>query len=191
MARKMSLKVEWDPKGGNFWHLSAAITESKHRMQAMSPIHQKLYQSEDVSFVGMRGYIRELVDYLRDSFGGYNKIEFKLNVSQIDVDISQTISIGLILNEAITNCIQHAFDSQTKCIVAIQMKLLDNNMIYLEIADNGKGMSAGQDLRFSQSMGMRLIRGLSEQIGGTMTIRSHSGFVLSTTFPKIRILHSA
>jgi two-component system, sensor histidine kinase PdtaS len=169
----------------------AAITESKHRMQAMSLIHQKLYQSDDVSFVGMQGYIRELVDYLQESFGGVKKIQFKLNIEELDLDISQAIPIGLILNEAITNCIQHAFDSQMKCIVAVQMNLLDNNMICLEIADNGKGMSSDQDLRFSQSMGMRLIRGLTEQIGGTLTINSRNGFILSTTFPKLRILQSA
>ena len=161
----------------------AAISQSRHRMQAMSLIHQKLYQSENLTYVGMPEYIRELINYIRNSFPTGSKIRFDLEIDPIDLDISQAIPIGLILNEAITNCLKHAFENQEDCFIKIQMKRREKNHIYLEIADNGKGLSPDQNNTFAESMGMRLIRGLIEQIGGKLTIRNENGLVLSTTFP--------
>jgi two-component system, sensor histidine kinase PdtaS len=168
----------------------AAISESRHRMQAMSLIHQKLYQSDNVASVAMPDYIRELIEYLRNSSISGNRIHFELNIDPIDLDISQAIPVGLILNEAVTNCIKHAFDSQAGSRIKIEMKKKENNDIYLEIADNGRGLSAEQNNSFSQSMGMRLIRGLIEQLGGKLTIRNDNGLVLSTSFQQDLILKS-
>jgi two-component system, sensor histidine kinase PdtaS len=168
----------------------AAISESRHRMQAMSLIHQKLYQSENVAFVGMQGYIRELVSYLDSSFNTGKKIHFDLDIDPIDMDISQAIPVGMILNEAITNSIKHAFADQSNGIIIINMKVLPHQMILFEIGDDGKGMMIDQNAAFNQSMGMRLIRGLIEQIGGELTIRNDKGFMLSTTFQQNLILKS-
>jgi two-component system, sensor histidine kinase PdtaS len=166
----------------------AAISESRHRMQAMSLIHQKLYQSENVAFVAMSDYIHELIEYLRNSSIFGNRIRFELNIDPIDLDISQAIPIGLILNEAVTNCIKHAFDGQSDSLIKIDMKKREKDDIYLEIADNGKGLSAEQNNTFSRSMGMRLIHGLIEQLGGKLTIRNENGLVLSTTFKQDLVL---
>jgi two-component sensor histidine kinase len=166
----------------------AAISESRHRMQAMSLIHQKLYQSENVAFVAMPDYIRELIEYLRNSSISGNRIRFELNIDPIDLDISQAIPVGLILNEAVTNCIKHAFNDQSDSMIKIEMKKREKDDIYLEVADNGKGLSAEQNNTFSQSMGMRLIHGLIEQLGGKLTIRNDNGLILSTTFKQDLVL---
>jgi two-component system, sensor histidine kinase PdtaS len=159
-----------------------AFSESRQRMQAMSLIHQKLYQSENVAFVVMPEYIGELIEYLKNSSLVSNKIRFELDIDPIDLDISQAIPIGLVINEAVTNCIKHAFDNRSDCRICINMKGKENDNIYLEIADNGKGLLPEQNIAFSQSLGMRLICGLIEQIGGKLSILSENGLVLSTTF---------
>jgi two-component system, sensor histidine kinase PdtaS len=166
----------------------AAISESRHRMQAMSLIHQKLYQSDNVAFVAMPGYIRELVDYLDVSFNARQKIEFVLNIDPIDLDISQAIPVGLILNEAVTNCIKHAFTDQPNGTIRVSMKALPDGMIALEISDNGKGLPADFDFTTSQSMGIRLIRGLIEQIGGELNFSDKDGCRIATTFKQDLVL---
>jgi two-component system, sensor histidine kinase PdtaS len=168
----------------------AAISESRHRMQAMSLIHQKLYQSENVAFVAMPGYIRELVDYLDLSFNTRQKITFELDIDPIDLDISQAIPVGLILNEAVTNCIKHAFADQPNGTIGISMNALPDGMIALEIIDNGKGLPADFDFTTSQSMGIRLIRGLIEQIGGELNFSDKGGCRIATTFKQDLVLRA-
>ncbi len=57
-----------------------AVAESQQRIQAMSLVHQKLYQSDNLSAINMAEYIHELVDCLKDSFGTGNTILFNLDI---------------------------------------------------------------------------------------------------------------
>src|SRR5450432_3745095 len=166
----------------------AAISESRHRMQAMSLIHQKLYQSENAAFVAMPTYIRELVDYLDMSFNVGQRIRFELEIDPIDLDISQAIPVGLILNEAVTNCIKHAFKDRPNGIIRIAMKDLMDELVFLEISDNGKGLPPDFDFTTSQSLGIRLIRGLIEQIGGELNFSDRDGCRIATTFRQDLVL---
>src|SRR5690606_36296463 len=84
------------------------MRENQHRVYAMSLIHQKLYQSENVALIDMPVYVSELVDYLRHSFDT-SHIRFELQVAPVKLDVSQTVPLGLILNEAVTNAIKYAF----------------------------------------------------------------------------------
>jgi two-component system, sensor histidine kinase PdtaS len=168
----------------------AAMSESRHRMQAMSLIHQKLYSSDNLALVNMPNYIKELVEYLGTSFRSQKQISFELAVDPIDLDISQAIPVGLILNEAITNAIKHAFANKKDGKIMISMKYLPAQGIDLRIRDNGSGLAAGIDLPAEGSMGMRLIEGLVGQIDGTLTIKNERGFGLFILFHQDRALRA-
>ena len=86
-----------------------AIHDSQHRVHAMSLIHQKLYNTENVSSIDMSSYIRELASYLRDSFNTGQRIRFEFDIAPLELDVSQAVPVGLILNEAVTNSIKYAF----------------------------------------------------------------------------------
>ena len=86
-----------------------AIQESQRRMHAMSLIHQKLYQSENVGVIDMRAYINEFISYLKDIFETGSSIRFEQDVDPIKLDVGQAVPVGLILNEVITNSIKYAF----------------------------------------------------------------------------------
>lgn len=167
-----------------------AIAESKHRVQAMSLVHQKLYQFENTTFVNMQAYITEFVDYLKTCFNLDNTINFDLHIDIIELDVSQAIPVSLILNEAITNAIKYAFTNIEKGIIFIIMKHgIDDNVI-LEIHDNGKGLPPGFDVAKGDSMGIRLMKGLVKQIGGTMFLKSEQGMSIRIEFKKDIILKS-
>ncbi|MHA4846985.1 sensor histidine kinase [Flavitalea antarctica] len=86
-----------------------AIHDSQHRLQAMSLIHQKLYNTDNVSSIEMSVYIRELVTYLCDSFDTGPLIRFAYDIKPVEIDIGHAVPLGLILNESITNTIKYAF----------------------------------------------------------------------------------
>ncbi len=160
----------------------AAISESRHRMQAMSLIHQKLYQSENTTSVNMQTYITELSDYLKTSFNNGKEINFLSNVDEILLDISQAIPIGLILNEVITNAIKYAFEGREAGNIQIKMLCIDGSKILLEIKDNGVGLPDDFNIQISDSMGMRLMKGLVKQINGNLFIANDSGVKLVIDF---------
>lgn len=160
-----------------------AIRDSQRRVQAISLIHQRLYQTENVSAIDMHVYIRELVHYLKESFTDGRHIQFDLSIADLPLDVSQAVPIGLILNEAITNAFKYAFPGERSGTIRIEMGQQHDTTYFLNIADNGVGMSSDIMQNREGSLGMSLMRGLSEELGGQFNIISGSdGTLISITF---------
>ncbi len=157
-----------------------AISESQDRVQAMSLIHKKLYQSDHVSFINMQEYILELVEYLRDGFDTGQRIRFNTDIEALDLDVTQAIPIGLILNEAITNSIKYAFPDQRAGIISITLRKLQTPLLELLISDDGIGVSAGTEGR--PGLGMSLMKGLSAEIDAELLIDGNAGTSIRMSF---------
>ena len=159
-----------------------AIQESRHRMQVISLLHQKLYQVENSNLIDVGVYITEVVNYLKESFRGNNHLHFELKTDSIVLDISQAVSIGLILNEAITNCIKYAFPNNRIGNIAVTLKEEGEGWLLLTIADNGVGIQNEFDLSQSKSLGMQLMQTLSDQLDGKFNIENNNGTVVKVHF---------
>jgi two-component sensor histidine kinase len=167
-----------------------AIHDSQHRVQAMSLIHQKLYSAESVSSIEVSFYIRELVSYLTDSFNVGQRIRFELAIDPVEMDVSQAVPLGLILNEAITNSIKYAFPGGRDGVIAISLLNTSAYHYLLCISDNGIGMPANYDKR-TNSLGMSLMKGLSEDLDGNFSIENHNGTTIKITFMNDLAVHRA
>jgi len=157
-----------------------AIRESRYRMQAISLIHQKLYQSDNMALIDMRNYINELIVFLKDGFSDVNRIKFDLQIAPVKLDVAQSVPVGLILNEAITNAIKYAFTGNGTIIVSLQPA--DTGYLTLVIADNGKGFPEGEIPTQRGSMGMMLMHTLAEQLDGSLHIESRHGVAITISF---------
>lgn len=158
-----------------------AISESRHRMQAISLIHQKLYQSDNMALTEMPHYIRELVSYLQDPGSG---IRFELAIDDVSLDVSQSVPVGLILNEAITNAIKYAFPGGGRGVVRVSLLYNTEGLLELTVKDNGVGLPEGFDMNRHVSMGMMLMRTLSEQLEGRIIIKNNAGTAVTVIFKR-------
>lgn len=158
-----------------------ALADSRHRIQAMSIMHQKLYQSEDMSSVNISEYIHELISHLRSSFHTRQSIQFRLDIDPVQLNASYCIPIGLILNEAITNSIKYAFPDERAGQVSISLKR-DQTSIVVTISDNGIGLPAGFDINNPHTMGLRLMNGLSQDLEGELRIINDKGATIIVEF---------
>ncbi|WP_276483054.1 sensor histidine kinase [Paraflavitalea pollutisoli] len=159
-----------------------ALAESQQRIQAMSLVHQKLYQSDNLSAINMAAYIHELVDYLKDSFHTGRTIRFNLRIEPVALNISQCIPLGLILNEAITNAIKYAFpDKREGRIDVVLEKTLPDHYI-LSIKDNGVGLPPCFDPEKSRTLGMKLMRGLSGDLDTSLQLIHDNGTEIRLDF---------
>ncbi len=160
----------------------AAIQESRERMQAISIIHQKLYKMDSGAMVNLWSYIYELVENLKNSFLDSGRIEFKISVADISLDVSQLVPLGLILNEAITNAIKYAYEPHENGYVWVSVQFIDERRVQLKIADQGKGLPAGMDLEEPGSLGIKLIRLFSKQLESDVQFINGRGLEISLTF---------
>jgi two-component sensor histidine kinase len=158
-----------------------AIEISRQRIYAMSLIHQKIYQSEDIKTVDMTNYIPEFIGYLRESFGNPAHIQFQLTIDPVKLDVSQAIPIALIVNEAVTNAIKYAFPDRRPGTITILLQQLEDHM-KLTVKDNGVGMDQVLlDIELN-SLGIQLMKGLAREINGAISFDIDQGTRISLIF---------
>jgi two-component sensor histidine kinase len=160
-----------------------AIETSQNRIYSMSLIHQKLYQSDDIQTIDMAVYIPELIEHLKDSFENSNKIDFNVNIVQVNLDASIAIPIALIINEALTNSIKHAFPANIPGVISVSLQE-QGDLLKLELTDNGIGMKKKLKQDNPVSLGLQLIKGLSKEIHGSITFRNNHGVKITLLFKK-------
>jgi two-component system, sensor histidine kinase PdtaS len=154
----------------------------KHRVYAMSLIHQKLYNFDSLQKIKLPEYINDLVVYLQDSFDTSSYINFVLDILPVGLDISHAIPLGLIINEAITNSVKYAFPRERKGVISIRTELLNSTHLKLTIADNGVGLPEDFGLNKVRSLGISLIRGLSADMDAQLLIENRSGTCITLDF---------
>ncbi|MBF4467439.1 sensor histidine kinase [Flavobacterium sp. LC2016-12] len=162
----------------------SAIKNSQHRIHSMSLIHQKLYNSENIATINMPNYIRELVEYLKDSFSLGQRIRFEVKIDPLELDVAQAVPLGLILNEAITNSIKYAFPNDLTGMIFIKLETLEENRYLLTISDNGIGAETDFTDQKANSFGMSLIKGLSDDLEAKFTMENNNGTILKIEFSR-------
>ena len=169
-----------------------AVTDSSNRLYAMSLIHQKLYQEEGPAQINMRQYVGELVLHLTDAFSPVKAIKVETDLqSDIELNVTQAIPVGLILNEAITNTFKYAFAGRSAELASPLLKIglfrtSQAGEIELMIADNGRGYDAIQDKIRKKSLGFSLMKALAEELDGELTVANKNGVVLILRFTPSR-----
>jgi two-component system, sensor histidine kinase PdtaS len=159
-----------------------ALLEGKHRIQAMAMIHQRLYNTDDYDTILMPSYISELVDYLKESFNPGTRIIFKLSVDPVALNLGIAVPIALILNEAISNSLKHGFPDGREGTITVELRCLGNQARVLKIADDGIGIPSSVNENNPNTFGMRLIRGFTSDISGTLKIEKSEGTSIVIVF---------
>lgn len=164
-----------------------AIRDVQHRVQAISIIHQKLYQKTGGSAVTISDYINEIVSYLSNSYNiSARNIRFEQIIPAVNLDISQAVPMGLIINEAITNALKYAFGDKPGKIM-IKGILNNDRSLLLSISDNGVGLPKNFDVQKTSSLGMEMMKALGKQLGGNFCMRSNGGVEISISFKIDRV----
>ena len=159
-----------------------AIDISRQRIYTMSLIHQKLYQGDDIENVDMSIYIPDLVEYLKEGIES-NNIHISLFIEPVLVETSRAISLALMINEALTNSIKHAFPDGRQGEIIISLKE-DDRHVFLEVSDNGVGFDKTVQLVSEGSLGLNLMKGLAKELKGRITIGEDKGVCISVRFEK-------
>jgi len=160
------------------------LSDSQRRIHTMSLIHEQLYQSQGVGKIDFCEYLHRLTTNLYSSTNfNSEEVQLKLDIKPIFLNIDMAISMGLIVNELLTNCFKHAFPDRTNGLieVTLQKSAIDQNL-HLIIQDDGVGIPENIDLKKTDSLGLRLVRILTQQLRASLTVSSVMGTSFHFTF---------
>lgn len=159
------------------------MIESRNRVMSIAMVHERLYKKDNLSKINLKLYLSELMQELVKSFPINSKqIEIVEELDKIELEITKAVPIGLIVNEALTNSLKHAFnDGQQNPKIKIKMQLIFDR-IHIGIMDNGTGF-ADITTRHDTALGLSLIESLSDQIDAQVVFKNEGGACVSLVFP--------
>jgi PAS domain S-box-containing protein len=157
--------------------VSKIFRETQSRIRSISLVHEKLYQSEDLSNINLYDYIKDLANTL---LSGYRmdseQISLEFDADDVLISIDTAIPCGLIINELITNSLKYAFDDNGTGNIKVLIRPTENSNIELRISDNGKGLPDRFDFNNTKTLGLKLVKKLAEsQLRGTIDLIAGKG----------------
>ena len=145
----------------------SAIDDSAQRVRAMALVHEKLYQSGNLSVVSLPDYTRDLLLQIGDASGAKQRgLTLHADIESIDTGLDSAVPFGLLLTELVTNSLKHAFPERSGDVWVSVQACETGGMLLVK--DNGAGFKEGVDLLKSTSMGLKLAGSLTKQLGGEL-----------------------
>ncbi len=146
-------------------------------IRSMSLIHEKLYNSHDVSRIDFKEYIYDIMNSLFRSYCvNTSVIKSRLNIENVILGMDFAIPCGLIINELVTNSLKYAFPDGRKGEIKIAFSKNNKNIYELFVGDNGVGISEDVGIGNTESLGMRLVTMLvKDQLEGEIDLKRNNG----------------
>lgn len=133
-----------------------------NRVIAMSLVHEKMYQSDELSNLVLKDYFQKLGDDITFSFEMDGGVELNINTDLVSSNVKSIIPIGLIYNELLTNSMKHAFSGQ-KGRIDFELHKIGNE-IHMTYTDSGTWKKPENE----SSFGLELIDMMTNQISGEL-----------------------
>lgn len=163
------------------------LIEIKNRIFSISLIHEELYQSDNFAMIDVDRYCRKLCESLASVYAGAIQVELILQVdSGIQVGIDQATPLGLLINEVLCNSYKHAFKGAENGKIWLTVTANANSYL-LQIKDSGQNHVIEQvNNKAGNSLGNKLIKGLSQQLRAKLEITHDNGYTVQLTIPRMR-----
>ncbi len=163
-----------------------AFQDSQNRIYALARVQEHLYGSEDLAWINMAEYVQSLVDRLRQTYQAY-QTTITIEITDTMLHLDQASPCGLIVNELVSNAMEHAFRDETPRDGANQIRVTFQTQAthhILTISDNGIGLAPDVNVQDPATLGLRLVRLLTQQLEGTIARHEGIGTTISITFPR-------
>lgn len=165
-----------------------SIKESRDRVKSMALIHQNLYEEDRQLYLEINEYITKLTQSL---FQSYNiepdRILLQTNISKMVLDVDTVTSLGLIINELVTNSLKYAFPENRSGSLIVNVNK-EQNYLVLQVKDNGVGVPEDFDLTKLKSFGYQIIRSFSAKMKAELNVYNNEGTNFVMKIPLSRIM---
>jgi two-component sensor histidine kinase len=137
----------------------------------MALVHEQLYRAGDLSVIDFAQYTQQLLQQIADTQGDVSaRVALHREIARVDLGIETAVPLGLIINELVTNAYKHAFAHGRRGTIELLLRPLEGGRFELSVSDDGPGLPAGFDVTRAESLGLRLVHSLVEQVGGELSV---------------------
>ena len=177
----LKMSVRSLPKG----EARSVTMTTAQRVYAMAMVHERLYQTQDLSGISVSTYVRDLFAGVVESNSALQgQIRLKLESDEIPLNLDQGIPFGLLVNELLANSLKHAFPNGRKGTVAVSIHRVPG-AVCLAFQDDGVGLPENFDPAKCTSMGLKLAASLAHQLGGKLYFSSCNGCRVETELTRL------
>ena len=161
--------------------LRRLLVDIQTRIRAMALIHEHLYRSENLDKITLTTYITSLIQMIVSTFS-VRDIRIETNLEPIEATIETALPVGLIVNELLTNAFKYAFPGSPKGTITIGLKKAEEDYCIVTVGDNGIGFPPAYLPESSSSLGLYIVRLLTEQLDGSIHIDQDHGATFTIKF---------
>ena len=160
-------------------HLQTAA----ERLHVLAKVHQRLSRQGHSPVVEMKGFIEELCSELRATLLALKPVALETDLDEIRLGSARAVSVGLIVNELVTNAIKYAYPDDREGTICVYLTC-DEEVVEIGVEDDGIGTDVEQS-EAGTGLGHRLVRSLSAQLGGRFLCSvDPPGMSCIVTFPR-------
>ncbi|MFP4432593.1 MAG: PAS domain S-box protein [Spirochaetaceae bacterium] len=160
-----------------------ALEKSRDRIATMAEIHMLLYETESFSAVDFSNYVDVLTRKLVSLYGGSKEIRLTLKLETVSLDITRAVPLALIVNEIVTNALKHAFVDRQTGHLGVELQPVSEELFRLAVWDDGPGCPDCTAPGEAPTLGLQLVRVLSEQLSARLAYDTDAGTRAEITFP--------
>jgi PAS domain S-box-containing protein len=153
-----------------------ALREAAARVRTMALVHERLYQSPTLSSIALDGYLTELCEQIAGAASAAQRgVGLQVDAEPVEIGLDLAVPLGLLLNELVCNSLKHGFPDDRRGQIRVCAVRAQGCTMRLSVEDDGVGLPAGFDRTSSQTLGLRLVYALSEQLRARFSIQSPPG----------------
>jgi two-component sensor histidine kinase len=158
--------------------------DMENRVHSMALVHESLYGAENLARIDFAENARNLAQDILASHGSPSvSVRLKTELEPVTMAADLAVPCGLILNELISNAFKHGFPGGTEGEIKLTLRGDAGGRYTLCVQDTGVGIPAGLDCHSNQSLGLKLVRLLTQQIRGSFELmRSDPGTIAHLRF---------
>ena len=161
---------------------AAALIDARGRLHSMSVLYDKLYRTDNLTEMNLNVYLPDLISEIVHMFPNAGNVKVNTSVQDIRLPIKNMTSLGIIVNELLTNTMKHAFVGKSAGVILVNASRIDGRVIII-VEDDGVGLHEPLEVGNSTGFGLTLVRTLVRQLNGRIRIESEGGtrFILDFT----------
>ena len=158
--------------------------DMENRVHSMALVHESLYSTENLARIDFAQYAQTLAADILASHGKPSApVQLKTEMEPVIMSVDLALPCGLILNELVSNAFKHGFPGEGGGEIKLTLRCEPDGRCTLGVEDSGVGVPAGLDVNTSKSLGLKLVRLLTQQVHGSFQlVRSHPGTSASLQF---------
>lgn len=140
-----------------------ALEATQNRIHAISKVHHRLYTRDDLTTIDLDDYLGTLVAELRGSLEKRERpVTLDLRADHIEVSPDEAVSIGVIVNELVSNAAKYAFADSPGGSITIELDRKDGGYT-LCVTDDGVGFDRSA-APHGTGMGMRIVSAVTRSL---------------------------